>query len=176
MVTEFKLRSEDRVYVLPRGDLLLGRDPVCDIVIDDDLVSRRHARFVVEDDTVTLVDLGSSNGTQVNGETVRGEVLLKPGDRIRIACVALELLAVPRVDVPQPTLRFTFCAACSSVVTDGMDFCVHCGRRVPTGPKGRTCPACRRPTSDADRFCAACGEPLDPTPPPPAPTRTRRPA
>lgn len=58
-----------RTYRLVNGRLMLGRAPDCDIVLDDEGVSRRHALFVVNTDgNVTLEDLGSTNGSLVNDE------------------------------------------------------------------------------------------------------------
>ncbi|MDX1503892.1 MAG: FHA domain-containing protein [Thermoanaerobaculia bacterium] len=52
------------------GGYLLGRDPSCDVVLDDLRVSRRHARLVVTEDGGELRDLGSKNGVSINGHTV----------------------------------------------------------------------------------------------------------
>lgn len=58
-----------RTYRLVNGRLMLGRAADCDVVLDDDGVSRRHALFVVgADGRVTLEDLGSTNGSLVDGE------------------------------------------------------------------------------------------------------------
>ncbi|MCA9568615.1 MAG: FHA domain-containing protein, partial [Myxococcales bacterium] len=62
--------------------IILGRDPACDVHLDDRRVSRQHARIEPEDDgSLLLVDNGSSNGTYVNGEEV-GSHHLALGDRI----------------------------------------------------------------------------------------------
>lgn len=70
-----------------REDFSLGLDPSCDICLPDMLVSRRHAVFKLrEDGECWIEDLGSRNGTYVNGEKLSGkERLLKDGDRIAIA-------------------------------------------------------------------------------------------
>ncbi len=64
---------------LPAGPAVVGRDPACDLRIDDPDVSRRHARVEVRDDGVLVEDLGSKNGTTVDGEPVEGAVLARPG-------------------------------------------------------------------------------------------------
>jgi ABC-type multidrug transport system ATPase subunit len=66
------------------GDVLIGRDRTAGLVLSHPLVSRRHARLVVVGRTVTLSDLGSANGTFVNGQPLRAPVTLRPGDRIDI--------------------------------------------------------------------------------------------
>jgi hypothetical protein len=63
--------------------LTLGRSRDCDIPIDDPSVSRRHAELHRDSDGFTLVDLGSTNGTQVNGHKV-DRTMLQNGDRITL--------------------------------------------------------------------------------------------
>ncbi len=65
-------------------ELTLGRSPSCTVPLEDAKVSRRHVRIVVEDGDVKAVDLGSRNGTQVNGEKIENEVTLLPGDRLQV--------------------------------------------------------------------------------------------
>lgn len=67
----------------------LGRMAECDIMISDPGASRRHAQIVRRDDGYAITDLGSTNGTLVNGEQVR-ERLLVDGDRITIGSTVLE--------------------------------------------------------------------------------------
>jgi hypothetical protein len=66
------------------GTTLVGRDPECEISNADPRLSRRHAEFRVTPEGVRLRDLGSRNGTQVNGHPI-AEVMLTPGDTVRIA-------------------------------------------------------------------------------------------
>lgn len=63
---------------------MLGRSAACEIVLDDGLVSRRHAQINLETERVVLVDLGSVNGVYVNGVRVEGSRDLADGDRILI--------------------------------------------------------------------------------------------
>ena len=63
---------------------LLGRGDQADIVLEDSFASSRHARLVPHGDVIVLEDLGSTNGTYLNGEPLRGPQPLHPGDRIRI--------------------------------------------------------------------------------------------
>jgi uncharacterized protein YraI len=65
------------------GDLItFGRDPENDISWDDTLVSRRHARLYRRENQLVLEDLGSTNGTLVNGKPITGEHVLQPADII----------------------------------------------------------------------------------------------
>jgi FHA domain len=70
-------------YDLSEG-ALLGRGDQADIVLEDSFASTRHARLVPRGDVIVLEDLGSTNGTYLNDEPLRGPQPLHPGDRIRI--------------------------------------------------------------------------------------------
>jgi ABC-2 type transport system ATP-binding protein len=75
---------------------LIGRDPGADVVITDSEVSSRHASVALADGGLVLEDLGSTNGTFVNGQSVSGPQQLKSGDRIRLGATVLEVrVAVP---------------------------------------------------------------------------------
>jgi hypothetical protein len=69
---------------LERGEIVIGRDPSADVLIDAARVSRRHAALRARGSRHTLQDLGSSNGTRVNGVDVREPVLLQDGDAIEL--------------------------------------------------------------------------------------------
>ncbi len=73
------------------GTQTLGRDTLCDIRLDDHAVSRRHAEVVVEGDSVLVRDLGSLNGTFVNGKQIEGEIILEPGGKLRIGHAEMTL-------------------------------------------------------------------------------------
>lgn len=64
-------------------ELVVGRDPVCDIVLADRTVSRRHARLLFRDGIWTLRDLDSTNGTRVNRVSVE-RCQLHPGDHLQL--------------------------------------------------------------------------------------------
>lgn len=66
-----------------QDELLIGRDPACDIVISGMTVSRRHLRLLFTDGVWTLRDLESTNGTQLN-DSVVVRCQLRPGDRLRL--------------------------------------------------------------------------------------------
>jgi two-component system, cell cycle response regulator len=69
-------------------EVTFGRDPGCDVVLRDGDVSRRHARVVPRDGGHLLVDLGSTNGTFVNGQPVR-RVELQNGTRVTLGRTTL---------------------------------------------------------------------------------------
>ena len=68
-----------------RGNLVLGRDETCDIVIADRQVSRQHARLSLTGKGILLEDLGSKNGTHRNGIVIQDSAILEDGDVIQIA-------------------------------------------------------------------------------------------
>lgn len=68
----------------------IGRAPDCEIVLRDSRVSRRHARVTARDGVLVLTDLGSTNGTRVNGHRV-SEVVLGAGDRIVVGETVLTI-------------------------------------------------------------------------------------
>jgi hypothetical protein len=68
--------------------LVIGRLPECDVVLADSNVSRRHAELRQKDEGVFVIDLGSTNGTKVNGTRVR-EQLLSSGDEVSVGSTRL---------------------------------------------------------------------------------------
>jgi hypothetical protein len=84
-------RSRRGISVQLAGEVVLGRDPTCTIVIDDDAyISQRHVRFYDYDGQPMVEDLGSTNGTFHNGSKLTGSKLLHPGDRIQAGTTVLE--------------------------------------------------------------------------------------
>lgn len=80
-------------FPLGRGqEIVIGRSSDLDMVLVEELVSRRHAKIVFQGNTITIEDLGSTNGTFVNGEKVQREVLHE-GDRILIGTSILKVVA-----------------------------------------------------------------------------------
>src|SRR5258708_1190624 len=73
---------------------VLGREGPADIVIEDRGLSRRHAVFEVENGDVWVTDLGSTNGTQINGQSVSRRSRIRHGDEVAIGSV-LAYLHVP---------------------------------------------------------------------------------
>jgi len=71
-------------HTITSASLVIGRDPDVDLPIDQEQVSRRHASLTWTGSAWMLKDLGSSNGTFVNGRRIKGTVQLQPGDTIGI--------------------------------------------------------------------------------------------
>jgi hypothetical protein len=98
------------------------------VTIEDPLVSRHHARIVLEGERAVVYDLNSRNGVKVNGSPVKDPVELKDGDRLRIG-----------------TQELVFCrveaAPNASAKTTG--FLRHCARcRMPYPQEAGSCPSC----------------------------------
>lgn len=75
-------KHSGQVIPLNRSKFLIGREADCQLRPNSELVSRHHCIFSVDDFSVRLRDLGSTNGTTVNGERIRKEVVLHPGDHV----------------------------------------------------------------------------------------------
>ena len=71
-------------FPLTAGIMVVGRDPIADIRVDEPLVSRAHARIERRGEGYVVLDLGSTNLTRVNGEVVT-ERALRHGDEVRFA-------------------------------------------------------------------------------------------
>jgi pSer/pThr/pTyr-binding forkhead associated (FHA) protein len=83
------------------GRLSIGRHPASDIVLAHQAVSGRHAAIINSNGTTTLEDLGSSNGTFVNGQRIASAVLADR-DKVTVATFELEYVAAPRVAPAAP--------------------------------------------------------------------------
>ena len=81
-----------QVIPLTRHRFIIGRGEDCQLRPASEQVSRHHCAFTVDDFTVRLRDLGSTNGTFLNGERIRGEVMLKSGDHVRVGSLNFEVV------------------------------------------------------------------------------------
>lgn len=79
---------------LSGAPIRIGRAPECEVMLKDSKVSRRHARLHARDGVLLLTDLGSTNGTRVNGNRI-SELVLGEGDRIQIGDTSLVVEAAP---------------------------------------------------------------------------------
>ena len=80
-------------FPLPaQGEIVIGRSSELDMVLVEDMVSRRHSKITVAQDQIFIQDLGSTNGTFVNGEKIK-RARLNEGDRILIGTSIIKLVA-----------------------------------------------------------------------------------
>ena len=84
-------KHDGQAIPLTSQKFLIGRESDCHLRTNSELISRHHCVFSVDNYAVRLRDLGSTNGTFVNGERVPGQIVLNPGDRIRIGRLEFEL-------------------------------------------------------------------------------------
>ncbi|HXY34719.1 MAG TPA: FHA domain-containing protein, partial [Planctomycetaceae bacterium] len=85
-------RHHGKIIPLATRKFLIGREQDCHLRPNSELVSRHHCALWVDDFSVRVRDLGSTNGTFVNNQRVRGELVLGAGDHIRVGKLDFELL------------------------------------------------------------------------------------
>jgi pSer/pThr/pTyr-binding forkhead associated (FHA) protein len=85
------------------GEFVFGRGPECHVRPNSELVSRQHCMLRVAKETATIRDLGSANGTLVNGSRVREEQPLSDGDRIQLGPFVL-LVKIPHTELKIETV------------------------------------------------------------------------
>jgi pSer/pThr/pTyr-binding forkhead associated (FHA) protein len=78
--------------IVPDKQIVVGRSSDLDMVLVEDMVSRKHARIAMQQDQIWIEDLGSTNGTFVNGEKIK-RARLKEGDRVLIGTSILKVIA-----------------------------------------------------------------------------------
>lgn len=105
-----------KIFPLQKNEIYIGRDPANDIVIADVEVSRKHARLTMQPGGYVLEDLGSTNGTYINGQRLLGPHVLRAGEVIQLGeNVSLSFDAiydenatiVAGVNAPQPYIPQT---------------------------------------------------------------------
>ena len=79
------------------GNMLIGREKSCDITIPSDEISRSHARIIARPDSILIEDLGSANGTYVNGHPIE-KAVLKLGDDIRFDKIRFQVQSLNEVE------------------------------------------------------------------------------
>jgi len=83
------LRLNNQTYPLRQGESTIGRSPYCSIQVSSDQASREHAAVSLNGDVATISDLGSRNGTFINGVRITAPTPLLPGALIGIGGVSL---------------------------------------------------------------------------------------
>ncbi|MBL8950020.1 MAG: GGDEF domain-containing protein [Myxococcaceae bacterium] len=82
-----------RKYDLMKETTVVGRSSKADIQVDQEAISRNHARFVISGAKVLVKDLGSTNGTYVNDEMIGSEMQLRNGDLVKIGRTIFKFIA-----------------------------------------------------------------------------------
>ncbi|MFY7991805.1 MAG: diguanylate cyclase [Bacteriovoracaceae bacterium] len=107
------------IYDLQPGETVVGRNPDCTISLDFHGVSRRHFQISTNDETSTVTDLGSANGTYLNNQKLEAPTELKRADVIKIGSIAMKYL--PKGD-PE---RLTYDKLHEEANTDGLTRCYN---------------------------------------------------
>jgi predicted component of type VI protein secretion system len=99
----FRADGERRSFSLPRTVTVIGRREDCDLRIPLGDVSRKHCRFIADNDTLKVEDLGSSNGTFHNGVRIQ-EAIVNAGDNVQVGPVmfVVQIDGVPADEEIQP--------------------------------------------------------------------------
>jgi pSer/pThr/pTyr-binding forkhead associated (FHA) protein len=90
------------------GEFVFGRGPECHIRPNSEWVSRQHCLLLVDDGGAHLRDLGSTNGTLVNGSLLEGQLTLHDGDILQLGQLVLEVV-LPNSPDYQTLHETTFC-------------------------------------------------------------------
>lgn len=85
-------RQAGKSIPVPVKQFLIGREQDCHLRPNSDLISRHHCVFSIDEFSVRLRDLGSTNGTYVNGSRIESPVTLKSGDRISVGKLSFEIV------------------------------------------------------------------------------------
>lgn len=130
-MTRFRIRYRAIDVNLGDGDFVIGRGEECHLVLDDSLVSRRHAVLRAAQEHVLVEDMGSRNGVRVNGARIDGRARLKNGDCLRIGSQELVIRDAPAVARNiTGTLEVVVCPQCNAPADVGDASCEQCGARL----------------------------------------------
>ena len=80
-----------RKYDLDRNLTIIGRSSKCDIQVDQDSISRNHAKIVLDGKSANVSDMGSTNGTWVDRQRITGPTTLTVGHQLKVGRTVLEL-------------------------------------------------------------------------------------
>ncbi|MBN2498081.1 MAG: sigma 54-dependent Fis family transcriptional regulator [Deltaproteobacteria bacterium] len=94
-------------HALESGQAVIGRDEDCDLVIEDESISRRHARLIAGPGGILVEDLGSTNGVLYMGKRIE-RATLKPGVRIELGRCTVDILPLPDGRSIQPSRRDSY--------------------------------------------------------------------
>ncbi len=101
---EIQARGADPLYrTYSQPDIVLGRDPGCELRLEDEAVSARHARFSYHHGQWWIEDLHSHNGTSLNQTKLATATVLTNGDEVQCGNATLRVKLSVDATVPQPT-------------------------------------------------------------------------
>jgi pSer/pThr/pTyr-binding forkhead associated (FHA) protein len=94
-----------QVFALNKAILTIGRDKACDVVIPDASISRQHAQIIRQEMGWYVQDLGSRNGTTINGQHLSAPQRLEDGDTLTVGNIPLRYFASSPAEEPAPEAR-----------------------------------------------------------------------
>jgi len=108
----FKKDGSGKSLQLPSTVTVIGRKPDCDLYASHKHISRRHCKLVCSEESLKVHDLGSRNGTYINGKRVK-ETQIQAGDNMKIGPLTFvfqidgkpEKVKMPQPDSPKPTQK-----------------------------------------------------------------------
>jgi pSer/pThr/pTyr-binding forkhead associated (FHA) protein len=134
-------RPAGKALIFGPGEYYLGRGEECHVRFNSEWVSRQHCLLQVRSDRAVLSDLGSRNGTLVNGQLVRKEWLLCEGDQLQIGPVLFEVQfepPTPETSAESSLPEMIWPADQDSTVGEvGLDSTAHQPALPPDYPKGQ---------------------------------------
>lgn len=107
-------KHHNKVIALTSSKFLIGREQDCHLRPNSELVSRHHCVFSVDSHTAFVRDLGSTNGTFVNGDRVRGKMELKNGDHVSVGKLEFEVSINRSAATARPQMPAESAAAAES--------------------------------------------------------------
>jgi hypothetical protein len=118
LVIENGLNKGDE-YIVHRPVTLIGRNESCDLIVSDPLVSRRHCQILWDGVYCTVEDLGSTNGTYINGQPLTAAYALRPGDRLQVADVIFSFADPQATLIGQKWPNLTIDRAAQRIAVNG---------------------------------------------------------
>jgi hypothetical protein len=157
---------------LPVGETLVGRDLACTLRFNDPALSRRHLKFVLRQDEVFVEDLGSSNGTKLNGQALVAPIRLADGDVVVVGTREITIrIGGPDDDQPATLVLHQSdldeLDAFDTVIEPGSHLVVTAQLPVTLPPSNvqipirggsghQRCPRCGASVAPSDTACATC--------------------
>jgi hypothetical protein len=153
--SRYWLRIGKREVRLHQGETLIGRAEECEIVLLEIQVSRRHARILLAEDELFIENLGSMNGTYLNGSEVLHQTRLRPGDRVTIGSSNIDVIeyavAVPSSAGPSSGVD----SGPKPIVSSRERLARWAGSQPPSGTAPSSGPRARSRTVNLETFESA---------------------
>jgi pSer/pThr/pTyr-binding forkhead associated (FHA) protein len=96
-------KSAGQMLPVNVAQFIIGRDPECNLRPASAMISKRHCAVIVKNDQVSVRDFDSTNGTFVNDQQIKGEVVLKDGDHLKVGPLAFKVVIEGKPAVSKPT-------------------------------------------------------------------------